>query len=99
MWSALDSHIGIIVACLPSLRPYFGNKDQGYGAKSNSDVKSMPSHAGVKMDPYSRKNMRSESLTLNEIDCGPSEEGTGSLRNGSQLELVQTKVRVEEIER
>ncbi|KAH8684032.1 hypothetical protein BGZ61DRAFT_534715 [Ilyonectria robusta] len=47
MWSALDSHIGIIVACLPSLRPYFGNKDQGYGAKSNSDVKSMPSHAGI----------------------------------------------------
>ncbi|KAH6962115.1 hypothetical protein BKA56DRAFT_637067 [Ilyonectria sp. MPI-CAGE-AT-0026] len=46
MWSALDSHIGIIVACLPSLRPYFSNKGQGYGAKSHSDVKSMPSHAG-----------------------------------------------------
>lgn len=51
------------------------------------------------MNLYSRKKMRSESLTLNGIDCGPSEEGTGSLRNGSQLDLVQTKVRVEEIER
>lgn len=98
MWSSLDANIGIIVACLPSLRPYFSKKGKGYGDKSTSDATARPSDARVKMDTCSRNNTRSESLTLNELDGGRSEEGTGSLRNGSQLELVQTKVRAEEIE-
>ncbi|KAF5253534.1 hypothetical protein FANTH_1605 [Fusarium anthophilum] len=28
LWSALDVNIGLVVACLPSLRPYFGSRTQ-----------------------------------------------------------------------
>ncbi|KAH6956314.1 hypothetical protein DER45DRAFT_566497 [Fusarium avenaceum] len=28
LWSALDVNIGLLIACLPSLRPYFGSRDK-----------------------------------------------------------------------
>ncbi|KAI6774974.1 hypothetical protein HG530_001732 [Fusarium avenaceum] len=28
LWSALDVNIGLVIACLPSLRPYFGSRDK-----------------------------------------------------------------------
>ncbi|KAF5259610.1 hypothetical protein FOXYS1_9759 [Fusarium oxysporum] len=38
LWSALDVNIGLVVACLPSLRPYFGSrtKSQEPSRESNS---------------------------------------------------------------
>ncbi|KAF5725206.1 integral membrane protein [Fusarium mundagurra] len=38
LWSALDVNIGLVVACLPSLRPYFGarTKSQEHSRESNS---------------------------------------------------------------
>ncbi|KAF5548848.1 integral membrane protein [Fusarium mexicanum] len=38
LWSALDVNIGLVVACLPSLRPYFGSrtKSQEQSRESNS---------------------------------------------------------------
>ncbi|KAG9500555.1 hypothetical protein J7337_009036 [Fusarium musae] len=38
LWSALDVNIGLVVACLPSLRPYFGarTKSQEHSRESHS---------------------------------------------------------------
>ncbi|KAM5347297.1 hypothetical protein ACJ41O_010302 [Fusarium nematophilum] len=38
LWSSLDVNIGLVVACLPSLRPYFG-------ARSNSEYPTENSHS------------------------------------------------------
>ncbi|KAF5634228.1 integral membrane protein [Fusarium sp. NRRL 52700] len=47
LWSALDVNIGLVVACLPSLRPYFGSrtKSQEQSRESNS-WESTKTHSG-----------------------------------------------------
>ncbi|RBR08332.1 hypothetical protein FVER53590_25983 [Fusarium verticillioides] len=47
LWSALDVNIGLVVACLPSLRPYFGSrtKSQEPSCGSNSS-ESTRKHSG-----------------------------------------------------
>ncbi|KAH6880690.1 hypothetical protein B0T10DRAFT_540223 [Thelonectria olida] len=48
LWTALDYNIGLVIACLPSLRPYFrGRHGSDYPYNSNSYSKSAKSRPGV----------------------------------------------------
>ncbi|KAF7557617.1 hypothetical protein G7Z17_g567 [Cylindrodendrum hubeiense] len=103
LWSSLDCNIGLVIACLPSLRPYLrGRKGSDY-YNSNSYSKSAsarPGGDGFKMisEPFGaqastsgapKRSPHISSSNSNGFDDDPWEDGKKS--NASDIELVAVK--------
>ncbi|KAH7139970.1 hypothetical protein B0J13DRAFT_527623 [Dactylonectria estremocensis] len=87
--STNDCNVGIIVACLPSLRPYLGNPNENGkdvpGSHERSSI-SMASHNGRRNEPSYPQNVRSELDGTNELEDGLYGEEAGD--NTSKVILV-----------
>ncbi|KAH7121819.1 hypothetical protein B0J13DRAFT_158687 [Dactylonectria estremocensis] len=93
MWSSLDANIGIIIACLPALRPYLSKNAGGYGEQSSSypaTVGHAEARSGKRSIPGNKRN---GSNVIDEVDLYMSDVERRSPTNGSELELVPTKNR------
>ncbi|KAM5357618.1 hypothetical protein ACJZ2D_016086 [Fusarium nematophilum] len=61
LWSALDTNIGLVIACLPALRPFFRRKESrdyyesGSGRYRGIDPGAVEAGHGVTRDPYARE--------------------------------------------
>ncbi|KAH6972899.1 hypothetical protein BKA56DRAFT_691521, partial [Ilyonectria sp. MPI-CAGE-AT-0026] len=94
--STLDCNIGLVIACLPSLRPYLrGMRGSDYPSYAKATTITRPSEAGFKVinEPYREQNIRtaasvSPSSNSNGFDDDP---WTGKKSNASDVELVQIK--------
>ncbi|KAH7121488.1 hypothetical protein EDB81DRAFT_766303 [Dactylonectria macrodidyma] len=92
MWSSLDANIGIIIACLPALRPYFNKNYGGCGEQSSSSYPATVGHSETRLGKRSVSgNKRNGSNAMDEVDLYMSDVERRSPTNGSELELVPTK--------
>ncbi|KAK7428278.1 hypothetical protein QQZ08_005175 [Neonectria magnoliae] len=106
IWSTLDCNIGLLIACLPSLRPYFRTKrGSDYPSNSHGYSKSVSTRPtdGFKMISETYPGESSRSGTSG--NKGPSPQISSSASNGfdddlwedgkksnaSDIELVQVK--------
>ncbi|KAH7157306.1 hypothetical protein B0J13DRAFT_581522 [Dactylonectria estremocensis] len=102
LWSALDCNIGLVIACLPSLRPYFrGRRGSDYPYNSNTYPKSANTRPGegfnMITDPSGSRATTSGtpkrsphiSTSRSGVFDDPWEDGKKS--NASDIELVNVK--------
>ncbi|KAF5261185.1 hypothetical protein FOXYS1_8138 [Fusarium oxysporum] len=82
LWSTIEKDLGLVIACLPSLRPYLRAKEEksrGYQGPSGSDNSSRRLETGA-MGSFA---MRTLSNSDNLWDARHS--------NGSEAEIVEAK--------
>lgn len=94
LWTNVDCNIAVIIACLPSLRPYFSNPNEGTGEKSDRLLISLTmgeSEGGTKIKHSVRKNSRHGTIELNGFEDERVSEGRRS--HASDVELVQLRSR------
>lgn len=90
LWTNLDCNVGIVVACLPSLRPYLGNangkRKDNSGSHAMSSI-SMASRMGRRNEPSYPQNVRGETDGTNGSEDDPCDEEMGG--NTSEVMLVE----------
>ncbi|KAL6399423.1 hypothetical protein AUP68_17971 [Ilyonectria robusta] len=94
LWTNVDCNIAVIIACLPSLRPYFSNPNEGTGEKCDGKVISLPigeSGGGTKKKNSVRQNLRNETIECIGFEDERVSEGRRS--HTSDVELVQLRSR------
>ncbi|KAF7557235.1 hypothetical protein G7Z17_g840 [Cylindrodendrum hubeiense] len=108
MWSTLDLNVSLVIACLPSLRPYFRAKHtNNYSYNNTSDYKptsSRPEDGGFKMmhEPYGAQGPRLMAIGMPKGPLRPLRPSTrshdddpwdnGKQHNSSDIELVHIKL-------
>ncbi|KAH7136925.1 hypothetical protein B0J13DRAFT_82584 [Dactylonectria estremocensis] len=102
LWNTLDCNIGLVIACLPSLRPYLrGRQGSDYEAYTKSAT-ARPSEAGFNVinEPYRAQGVRTATADSDEVRIHghPSysngfdnDPWDGKKSNASDVELVQIK--------
>ncbi|KPA37203.1 hypothetical protein FLAG1_09995 [Fusarium langsethiae] len=107
LWSALDVNIGLVVACLPSLRPYFGSRNQSERPSfesRNEERHRRPSKFGIDTLRHNyRKYDEEESSSFSERQNARetshwehydviSDDGRRSYTDVSDVELVELRL-------
>ncbi|KAH7022356.1 hypothetical protein EDB80DRAFT_673993 [Ilyonectria destructans] len=94
LWGILDVNIGIVIACLPALRPYFNKSESSQGDSSNSEAKSW----GSSVPPGAVRTVRPVGSNPQHNTNGPEDNWDDKRKsNGSEVELFQRNSRVVEI--
>ena len=92
LWEALDANIGLIVACLPSLRPYFHGKMRSLSS-DNLDIEqgklSNPESGKASQLGRYPKNLTSTTYPAYSEEDLQGRRSTGR-SNASDVELVST---------
>ncbi|KAH7000629.1 hypothetical protein EDB80DRAFT_581816 [Ilyonectria destructans] len=94
LWTNVDCNISVIIACLPSLRPYFSKPNEGTGEKSDRQVISLT--MGEPGGGSKNKHSVRQNLQHGTIECNGFEDervGEGRRSNASDVELVQLRSR------
>ncbi|KAH7187213.1 hypothetical protein DER44DRAFT_179500 [Fusarium oxysporum] len=92
LWSCLEANIGIIVACLPALRPYFRKNYGGYDNQSPSSYPATVGQSDARLGKRSATgNKQNGSNAIDEVDLYMTNVER-SPNNGSELELIPTKM-------
>ncbi|KAJ4206934.1 hypothetical protein NW759_014124 [Fusarium solani] len=100
LWSSLDVNVGLVIACLPSLRPYFGSRGSSGYPTENTQTKSTTagrqSEIGVKThDPRPMGHFEDAPMSAGPSLRDPSLTYTeeiwdyGKRDNASDVELIQ----------
>ncbi|KAM5358992.1 hypothetical protein ACJZ2D_014817 [Fusarium nematophilum] len=102
LWSSLDCNIGLIIACLPSLRPYLrGKYGSDYPYDSNSHTKSStirpPPRAILNgsSEPFEELELDNQQCSLQLSSHSNRDDAPWDGRkksNGSDVELVPVKI-------
>ncbi|KAF5660138.1 integral membrane protein [Fusarium heterosporum] len=101
LWSALDVNIGLVIACLPSLRPYFGSRgksqDNSHNIEAGSSLKSwkhgaraVHRHGNQHGEEGLPTSFSAERLRELSVDCTivvPWDEGKGHVTDARDIEL------------
>jgi hypothetical protein len=105
LWSALDVNIGLVIACLPSLRPYFGSRDkpedpgrevryrERSGKRWTFGERAVHLHS-KQHDEEGSPSSSSGSNVRGSVDCTemePWEDGKGNVTDASEIGLVQVR--------
>ncbi|KAH8688153.1 hypothetical protein BGZ61DRAFT_452838 [Ilyonectria robusta] len=86
LWGILDVNIGIVIACLPALRPYFNNSESSQRGSSNSEAKSW----GSSVPPGAVRTVGCVGSNPRHNTNGPEDNWDGKRKsNGSEVELFQ----------
>ncbi|RGP59531.1 hypothetical protein FSPOR_11288 [Fusarium sporotrichioides] len=107
LWSALDVNIGLVVACLPSLRPYFGSRNQSERPSfesRNEERHRRPSKFGIdtlrhnyrkydeeESSSFSERHNAREASQWEHYDAIP-DDGRRSCTDVSDVELVELRL-------
>ncbi|KAH7128855.1 hypothetical protein EDB81DRAFT_661137 [Dactylonectria macrodidyma] len=92
LWTSLEANVGIVVACLPSLRPYFSKDYGGYGQRSSSSYPETVGQSGARLGKRSASGVGRNGINaIDEAVLYMSDGERRSITNGSELELVPTK--------
>ncbi|KAL6361027.1 hypothetical protein LRP88_04489 [Fusarium phalaenopsidis] len=100
LWSSLDVNVGLVIACLPSLRPYFGSLgSSGYpteNTQTESTTAGRQSEVGVKMhDPRPMGHFEDAPMSAGpslrdpSLTCTEEIWDEGKRDNASDVELIQ----------
>ncbi|KAF4993239.1 hypothetical protein FGRMN_6603 [Fusarium graminum] len=102
LWSALDVNIGLVIACLPSLRPYFGSRSKSEENSHNIEAgpsgkswrygeRALHRHGmqhGEEGLPTSFSVERSRDLSVDCTIVVPWDEGKGHEADARNIEMV-----------
>ncbi|KAM0211897.1 hypothetical protein ACHAQI_005050 [Fusarium lateritium] len=106
LWSSLDVNIGLVIACLPSLRPYFGSRDKPEGPGREVPCKEPSGKRwtfggraaqlhGKQHDEEGSPSCSTGSNVTGSVVCAelePWEDGRGNNTDASEIELVQARL-------
>ncbi|KAH7126523.1 hypothetical protein B0J13DRAFT_149012 [Dactylonectria estremocensis] len=104
LWTTLEANLGIVIACLPSLRPYFGRTEQSVKKSSTTEQSSEEPKAGfVLISPCSNsRNTTNQPIShamenQSDVELAQGIFGGGGFHDGSiestsrQSEGTQTR--------
>ncbi|KAF7544886.1 hypothetical protein G7Z17_g9605 [Cylindrodendrum hubeiense] len=97
LWDIIDCNIGVVIACLPALRPYFNNSESKQTGSSGSEAKSWPSASSGPSEAVRAVNHVGPENQHNANSLGEETWADTRTNNWSEVELSQANSRVAEI--